>query len=128
MREMGPASKDEMVLSFLRGGIDSPGWGPRYMCVLNALRFDRSPLIDNADLHDAYANCVRGIVLGAVRGYGRDEFLFQRFPLDTRWRRVSLEPSEFQILKYINSPPIRDLQMAHVRLKTAFAIAIATEG
>ena len=55
MREVGPASNDEMVLSFLRGEINSPRWGPHYMAVLNQIRTDRLSLIDNADLNDADA-------------------------------------------------------------------------
>jgi hypothetical protein len=92
-----------MVLCFIRAEIDSTKWGPCYAQVLNALHFDRSSLIDNADLGDSLANRDRGIVLGALRGYGRDEGLFQRFPLDTKWRRVSVSPSGFHRLKYINN-------------------------
>ncbi len=103
MRELGPASSDEMVLSFLRAEIDSPTWWPRYARVLNAHHLNRSSLIDNADLNDSRSNHDRGIVLGEVRGYGRDEGLFQGLPLDTKWRRVSLDPTEFQRLRYINN-------------------------
>jgi hypothetical protein len=109
MREVGPASNDEMVLSFLRGEIDSPRWGPHYMAVLNQIRIDRLSLIDNADLNDADANRVRAMVLGPVRGYGRNAALFRGFPTDTTWRRVQLDPSDFQKLNYLNSPPFPEL-------------------
>ena len=65
MFEMGPASNDDMVLAFLRAEIDSPVWGPHYMQVVGSLRFERSSLIDKADLNDLYANSVRGTILGA---------------------------------------------------------------
>jgi len=102
MIELGPASDDDIVLAFVRAEIDSPTWGPGYLDWLRALRLDRSYLIDAADLLDAYANCARKVVLGAVRGYGRGELLFQGFFPDTKWRRVSIEPSDFHRLKYIN--------------------------
>jgi hypothetical protein len=111
MREMGPATADEMVLSFLRAEIDSPVWGPHYMAVLNHMGVDRFSLIDNAeiDLSDANANRTRANALGLIRGYGRDMLLFRGFPTDTTWRRVQLDPSEFQVLKYINCPPFPQL-------------------
>jgi hypothetical protein len=101
MRELGPVSNDEMVLAFLRAEIDSPMRAVFYRSVLTALRFDRS-LIDSADLNDGYANCIRAVVLGAVRGYGRNDFLFYGFPSNAKWRRVLLDPSEFQRLRYLN--------------------------
>jgi hypothetical protein len=60
MREIGPASNAEMVLSFLRAEIDSPRSGPHYIAVLNQMRADRYSLIDNGDLNDANPNRVRG--------------------------------------------------------------------
>jgi hypothetical protein len=66
-------------------------------------------LIDNADLNDYSTNLVRGIVLGAVRGYGRNDLLFEGFPTDTTWRRVLLEPTELRRLTYINSSPFSQL-------------------
>jgi hypothetical protein len=109
MRELGPASNDEMVLSFLRAEIESPQWGHRYTEVLNQMRADRLSLIDNADLNDANANRIRAKVLGPVRGYGRNAALFRGFPTDTTWRRVQLDPSDFQRLNYLNYPPFPKL-------------------
>jgi hypothetical protein len=92
-----------MILAFIRAEIDSPRWGPIYANVLSALRFDRSSLIDAADLKDSYANCVRAIMLGSVRGYGRNDLLFRGFPSDARWRRASLDSSDFRRLRYIGN-------------------------
>jgi hypothetical protein len=100
MRELGPASNDEMVLAFLRAEIDSPR-AHFYLQALSAYTVDRS-LVDNADLADDRANRVRVAVLGAVRGYGRNERLFYGFPSDTKWRRVLVDPSEFSKLRYLN--------------------------
>jgi hypothetical protein len=75
------------------------------MSALAACRLGRSTLIDNADLSDVQANCNRSTVLGAVRGFWRNEFLFRGFPLAVEWRRVVLQPDEFGQLRYINCEP-----------------------
>ena len=109
MREEGSVSNDEMMLSFLRGEIDSPRWGPHYISVLSRMRNDRLSLIDNADLNDADANRIRARVLGPVRGYGHNELLFRGFPTDTTWRRVQLDPPDFHKLNYLNCSPFPEL-------------------
>jgi hypothetical protein len=103
MIELGAASEDEVVLAFLRAEIDSPKWGQGYLRVLRELHLDRVSLIDAADLADACAGGTRKVVLGAVRGYGRNGALFTGFPQDTTWRRVQVEPSDFHRLKCISN-------------------------
>jgi len=105
MRDLGPASSHQMVLSFLRAEIDSVSRGKLYMNAIQALCLDRAVLVDHADLTDNDANRGRALVLGAVRGYGRNNFLFSGFPDDVTWRRILLEPTEFEILKYANCDP-----------------------
>jgi hypothetical protein len=102
MVELGAASEDDVVLAFLRAEIDSPKWGPGYSHALRDLKLNRNSLIDAADLKDAGACRARKDLLGAVRGYGRDAGLFMGFPQDTTWRRVKVEPSDFQRLKCIS--------------------------
>jgi hypothetical protein len=41
-------------------------------------------------------------LLGAVRGYGANSYLFQGFPNDVSWQRVCLEQAEMARLKYAN--------------------------
>jgi len=102
MRRIEPVSADQMVLSFLRAEIDSPTWGPAYANVIKLLGLDRTYLIDNATYGDKCAND-RALVLGVVRGYGRNEKLFAGFPAAMTWRRVLLDPPEFGALRYMNS-------------------------
>lgn len=102
MKELGAASEEEVVLAFLRAEIDSPKWGPDYLRVLSALDLDPASLIDDANLEDPLACDTRKVLLGAVRGYGRDDALFKNFPRDTTWRRVELAPSDFRRLKCIS--------------------------
>jgi hypothetical protein len=72
---------------------------------IEVLRYDRSALIDKPDLSDAHANCARAVILGAYRGFGRNEFLFQGFPSDTSWGRVLLDVNDIGQLKYVGTPP-----------------------
>ena len=109
LHELGDVTIDEMVLSFLRE-IDSREYGAQYADALKVVRWDRSILIDNADLSDGYANCARTIVLSLVRGFGRNLALFDGFPMDTKWRRVSFGPPEFHRLRHVGNEAFwRDL-------------------
>jgi hypothetical protein len=103
MKELGAASENEVVLAFLQAEIDSPKWGPLYSHALHERNLDRVSLIDAADLEDARACSTRKDILGTVRGYGRGRKLFTGFPLDTTWRRVQVEPSDFHQLKCISN-------------------------
>jgi hypothetical protein len=100
MMELGVAPEDDVVLAFLRAEIDSPKWGPLYLRLLRDLHLDRGSLIDVADVR---AGSIRKDILGAVRGYGRNDLLFAAFPRDTRWRRVRVELSDFYRLKCISN-------------------------
>jgi hypothetical protein len=102
MIEQGPASEDDVVLAFVQAEIDSPKWGPSYRAALQAHGWARADLIDAADLSDLQANRNRRALLGDVRGFGRGTGLFQGFPSDAAWRRVSIELPDIQRLKYIN--------------------------
>jgi hypothetical protein len=103
MIELGVAPEDDVVLAFLRAEIASPKWGPLHLRLLRDLHLDRGSLIDVADLADVRAGSIRKDILGAVRGYGRNDLLFTAFPRDTRWRRVRVELSDFYRLKCINN-------------------------
>jgi len=103
MRELGEVTPDEMVLCFLRAEIDSQEYGESYAQAIAAVGFDRLTLIDKADLTDMRANQARATVLGFIRGYGCNCILFQDFPKDVKWRRVSLDQSEFHRLRHIGN-------------------------
>ena len=97
---IGPATEHEMVLAFLKAEIDSPRYEQVYQQKLSALGFSRTQLIESADLHDDQQNVERIKLLGEVRGYGVNSYLFHGFPNDVVWQRVRLDQPELERLKY----------------------------
>lgn len=105
MIEIGPASENEMVLAFLRGEIESPRFGARYKQCFDQLRpsgFNPQNLVENADLRSQQDNAQRIELLKAVRGYRANQALFTGFPNDVHWRRVGLEPADWNTVQYAN--------------------------
>jgi hypothetical protein len=82
--DIGPATENEMILAFLRAEIDSSRFGTAYAQILSNSRIDRQWLIDRADLNSDGENRARKELLGLVRGFGNDSFLFRGFPPGTR--------------------------------------------
>ena len=104
MIEVRPATLDEMVLAFVQAEIASPtDRGKVLIHALTELHEDRAQLIDHADLMDERQNHVRSMILGAARGFGRNEYLFRNFPYDTAWRLVTVTPAEVRGFKYANT-------------------------
>jgi hypothetical protein len=100
MIELGPVTEDDMVLAFLQAEIDSPRYGALYSSFLSKDRLDRRSIIDHPNLQSAEDNWIRKGLLRGVRGYS-DAALFTGFPRRVSWRRVTIRPAEFGILKYI---------------------------
>jgi hypothetical protein len=55
-------------------------------------------------LHSDQQNAIRKKILRLARGYGAGQLLFQGFPADTVWRRISLEQTDLARLRYANWP------------------------
>ena len=100
MIEIGPARECEMVLAFLRAEIDSLTYEKSVKAALQGSGYS-TELIYEADLENDSENEARRIVLARYRGYGWNSGLFKDFPTDVTWRRVELEPSEFNRFLYI---------------------------
>jgi hypothetical protein len=103
MIEAGPATECDMILAFVRAEIDSLRFKQLYFDSLAEIGCGRD-LIDDADLADANQNLARKKLLTLVRGYGNNDRLFIDFPSDVRWRRVLLEPHDFDAMRYSNYP------------------------
>jgi hypothetical protein len=108
MRDLRDISTHEMVHAFLKAEIDTEKWRVQYANAMSALQVDRAALVDNPDLADSSANYLRAALLGKVRGYGCDAYLFKGFPLDTTWRQVLIEVNDFGRLFYLNQSSFVD--------------------
>jgi hypothetical protein len=107
MVDLGPATEHDMVLAFLRAEVDSSRFGGFYRASLDKLRnFGLGPevLLDSPDLGSTLQNAFRKHILAGVRGYGVNQLLFRGFPADVTWRRITLKPTDFDILKYAKWP------------------------
>ncbi len=101
MIERGPATEDEVVLAFLRAEIDSSRYDEHITQPLVRAGLTRQ-LIDEPNLADPAENAVRKKLLD-FRGYGQGIALFEGFPKDAIWRRVALEPGDFERMRYAKS-------------------------
>ena len=84
MQHLRPIPAAEMVATFLRAELASPRFEPIILATLERDGRDRS-VIENPDLTNRADNAYRAQVLGELRGYGRDEGVFQDVPPDVRW-------------------------------------------
>jgi hypothetical protein len=91
--------ENEMVLAFLAAEIDSNRFGYLYVDNLGALNLGRD-LIDKAHLNSERENASRRLLLGSVRGYGKNEALFTGFPRDAVWRKGAVNIREVKYANY----------------------------
>jgi hypothetical protein len=95
MRIIRPSSKNEMVLAFLQAEIDVPPYRGSIESVLSARGYTRA-IIDKADLGNSGENQVRAECLFCSRFH-----LFEGFPDNVIWQRISLSIEELGRAKYI---------------------------
>jgi len=94
-----------VALAFLQAEIDSARYGCHYSKILANSGIRRQSLIDQPDRQSVRENTIRKELLTAVRGFGNRTALFQRFPRDVLWRRVSIGVADFGTLKYAKCEP-----------------------
>jgi hypothetical protein len=85
----------------VRAEVDSSRFGECYRDFLAARRLSRAELVENADVANPEQNAARAQLLQACRGYP-NQYLFKGFPSDIAWRRVDIEHSELDRLRYAN--------------------------
>jgi hypothetical protein len=101
MHVLAGSSEDEMIAVFLQAEQRSERFGAALARLLAHDRGD--PVIVAApDLRDPATNAYRRQLLGAFRGYGRDERLFEGFPADVECQWVALTPDELFRVRYID--------------------------
>lgn len=101
MIRAGSACEDEMVLAFLKMEYDSDRFRAQIAEALWGRNADAA-LIGRGDPSNPAENALRKAVLGDFRGFGRDEGLFERFPLGVRWEWTVLESSDLAKIRYVD--------------------------
>jgi hypothetical protein len=101
MRVEAGSSEDEMIAVFLQAELRSERFGAELAQLLAHDRRDHA-IVAAPDLREPAANAYRRRLLGAFRGYGRDERLFEGFPADVQWEWVALTPGELFQVRYID--------------------------
>jgi len=90
-----------MVALFLSTEVSAVRFRDALLQLLEQAGFPERVLTE-PDLADWAENCARRALLGKHRGYGRNDGMFQDFPIDVRWEWEALTPEELARVKYID--------------------------
>lgn len=101
MRIIEQIAESEMVATFLRAEINSLRFGASILLILERDGVERK-IIDEPDENNAAENEYRDWLLGELRGYKRNEELFDSFPNDIEWYRILLNRADFLQIKHMN--------------------------
>lgn len=101
MKLLNQISEDEVIAVFLKTEIKSNRFGKR---ILDSLKKDKKSknIIINPNLEDTKENQYRKKLLGKVRGFGINKYLFENFPKDVKWYKAIVEKQELKKVKYID--------------------------
>ena len=101
MRKIRDISEDEMIAVYLQTEFNSLRFRQTIEAYLQRERIDPY-VIQVPDWQNAQENALRRTILGAYRGYDRNEDYFIGFPADARWERVTLTKQELEQVRYID--------------------------
>jgi hypothetical protein len=104
MEDLGAASDDQVILSWLQAEIDSPpfqsyliGDPPKPSHLARGLALARNPDLDNA-AH----NAERRRIIAAAHGFGRGAMVFAGLEDDIKWLRVRASIADVAAMLYSN--------------------------
>ena len=104
MDDLGVASDDQVILSWLQAEIESPpfqnyliGDPPKPTHLARGLVLARNP-----DLQNAEQNAERRRIIESAHGFGRGALIFAGLADDITWRRVRVSVSEVGDMLYSN--------------------------
>jgi hypothetical protein len=100
MRKIREISEDEMIAVYLQTEFHSVRFRQEIEAYVQQERIDPH-ILHVPDWQNAQENALRRTILGAYRGYGRNEGYFIGFPADVRWERVTLTREELEQVRYI---------------------------
>lgn len=100
MRNTRVASEDEVILSFLRGELDSSRFGNKTRAALD--RAGGAVLATDPDLRSGPDNRARRAALAEARGWGTNDGYFAGFPLTVTWLYAELEAPDLNRIRFID--------------------------
>lgn len=101
MKILYQSSEEEMILEYLRAEVSSKRFSDNIQEMMKNLTLDEK-IISSADLRSDDENRKRRELLGAVRGYGRNQSMFERFPVITDWKLCSFSQNDLEKIRYID--------------------------
>ena len=101
MQVLNTITEAQFIASFLKGEITSVRFGDR---IKKQLKKDNKSenIITLPDTSNETDNMYRKELLGTTRGYGINRALFENFPTNIEWKRVSLDKNDLMKVKYID--------------------------
>src|SRR5437899_1810103 len=101
MHTIREISEDEMIAIYLQTELFSARF--RKPLEMHRQQEQIDPcIIQEPDWHKASENVLRQTLLGAYRGYGRNERYFTDFPASVHWERAWLPKEELEQISYID--------------------------
>jgi hypothetical protein len=98
VQDFSPVRESEVVLTFLRGELNSGRFGD---AVKNAIvEAGGIDLVANPDLDSAEENTARENALSMARGWPKAE-IFEGFPKEVEWFRGVLAPADLERVRFI---------------------------
>ncbi len=101
MQILNEITEDEVVAHFLKTEITSDRFKKYLLDILVRDNKDIK-IINEPNLDDTEENQYRSNMLGEVRGWRQNKFLFTGFPSNIKWLRVILNKNDIKRLKYLN--------------------------
>ncbi len=103
MIDLSPSHEDDVVRAFVLAELESPHHAKEYAEVLAQIGVPREYF--TANISTAEGMQIARFLLGAIRGYRRNDNVFRGFPTDVSWRRVDLVHNDVRRLKYVRDCP-----------------------
>ncbi len=101
MNILRQSSEEEMIREYLRAEFSSSRYSDGIRDTMKGLALDEK-IILSADMQSQEENRQRRELLGAVRGYGRNESMFERFPIVTDWKLCGFSQPDLEKIRYIH--------------------------
>lgn len=99
MKILHRISEDEVIAEFLIAEINSKRFGA---LIKNAMGNEDATIVTNPNLNNHQENHYRRNLLGEVRGFGKNEDLFESFPSEVSWDRAIFTKEDLQAVMYID--------------------------